>query len=126
MNGYVIVRQVVPAASIERLAELLWAFDEKDPLIRGITPGRPAGLSACFRVLRLNLHCYTCGMSSKLSSGNPYMRDPVLRQQSVLTSVAGSSAIEGIHAPFKQGAVTSPSSTPASTAPQSPVTRRKP
>ena len=31
MNGYVIVRQVVPAASIERLAELLWAFDEKDP-----------------------------------------------------------------------------------------------
>jgi hypothetical protein len=92
--------------------------------------GRPAGLSACFRVLLFNLHCYTFNMSSKLSSGNPYMRDPVVRQQSVLTSVASSSAIEGIHAPFKQGAVTLPSgalsSTLASTAPQSPVTRRKP
>jgi hypothetical protein len=30
-SGYVIVRQAVPAASVERLAKLLWAFDEKDP-----------------------------------------------------------------------------------------------
>ena len=30
-NGYVIVRQAVPAANVERLVELLWAFDEKDP-----------------------------------------------------------------------------------------------
>ena len=31
-NGYVIVRQAVPAANVERLVELLWAFDEKDPV----------------------------------------------------------------------------------------------
>ena len=30
-KGYVIVRQAVPAANVERLAELLWRFDEKDP-----------------------------------------------------------------------------------------------
>ena len=30
-NGYVIVRQAVPAANVERLVNLLWAFDEKDP-----------------------------------------------------------------------------------------------
>ena len=30
-NGYVIVRQAVPAANVERLVGLLWAFDEKDP-----------------------------------------------------------------------------------------------
>jgi hypothetical protein len=30
-NGYVIVRQAVPAANVERLVDLLWAFDEKDP-----------------------------------------------------------------------------------------------
>jgi hypothetical protein len=30
-NGYVIVRQAVPAANVERLVELLWRFDEKDP-----------------------------------------------------------------------------------------------
>jgi hypothetical protein len=30
-KGYVIVRQVVPAANVERLVELLWAFDEKNP-----------------------------------------------------------------------------------------------
>jgi len=29
--GYVIVRQAVPLAQVERLVELLWAFDEKDP-----------------------------------------------------------------------------------------------
>src|ERR1700761_3869435 len=30
-RGYVIVRQAVPAANVERLVNLLWAFDEKDP-----------------------------------------------------------------------------------------------
>src|SRR2546423_1865668 len=29
--GYVIVRQVVPVANVERLVDLLWAFDGKDP-----------------------------------------------------------------------------------------------
>ena len=41
-------------------------------------------------------------MSSKLSSVNPYLRDPIVRKQTVFTSVSSSSAIEGIHAPFKQ------------------------
>jgi hypothetical protein len=41
-------------------------------------------------------------MSAKLSTSNPYLRDPALRQRSVLVSVATSSAIEGIRAPFKQ------------------------
>lgn len=30
-KGYVIVRQAVPAANVERLVDLLWTFDEKDP-----------------------------------------------------------------------------------------------
>ncbi len=30
-KGYVIVRQAVPAVNVERLADLLWRFDEKDP-----------------------------------------------------------------------------------------------
>jgi hypothetical protein len=30
-KGYVIVHQAVPAANIERLVDLLWQFDEKDP-----------------------------------------------------------------------------------------------
>ncbi|MBL0371407.1 phytanoyl-CoA dioxygenase family protein [Rhizobium sp. KVB221] len=30
-RGYVVVRQVVPSANIERLVNLLWQFDEKDP-----------------------------------------------------------------------------------------------
>jgi Phytanoyl-CoA dioxygenase (PhyH) len=30
-KGYVIVRQAVPAANVERLVNLLWEFDEKDP-----------------------------------------------------------------------------------------------
>jgi len=40
-------------------------------------------------------------MSSKLSSTNTYMRDPGVRRTSVLRSVATSSAIEGIRAPFR-------------------------
>jgi hypothetical protein len=30
-SGYVIVRQAVPPANVERLVDLLWTFDEKDP-----------------------------------------------------------------------------------------------
>lgn len=41
-------------------------------------------------------------MSSKLSKSNPFLRDPAVREKSVMKSVAGSSAIEGIHAPFRK------------------------
>lgn len=30
-KGYIIVRQAVPQANVERLVDLLWKFDEKDP-----------------------------------------------------------------------------------------------
>ena len=30
-SGYVVVRQAVPAANVERLVDLLWRFDDKDP-----------------------------------------------------------------------------------------------
>ena len=30
-NGYVIVRQAVPTSNVERLVDVLWRFDEKDP-----------------------------------------------------------------------------------------------
>ena len=30
-RGYVVVRQAVPPANVQRLADLLWQFDEKDP-----------------------------------------------------------------------------------------------
>jgi hypothetical protein len=30
-KGYVIVRQIVPPANVERLASVLWEFDDKDP-----------------------------------------------------------------------------------------------
>ncbi len=43
-------------------------------------------------------------MSSKLSSANRYLRDPVLRERTVVRNVATSSAIEGIRAPFKRDA----------------------
>lgn len=41
-------------------------------------------------------------MGSKLSTVNPYLRDPIVRKRTVFTSVSSSSAIEGIRAPFKQ------------------------
>lgn len=76
-----------------------------------------------------DMRCYTCNMSSKLSAANPYLRDPVMRRRMVLTSVASSSAIEGIHAPFKHAAVAPSSgraaSTRASTTLQGSVTRPK-
>ena len=41
-------------------------------------------------------------MCPKLTDTNPYLRDPIERSRLVLRSVAGSSAIEGIHHPFKK------------------------
>jgi Fic family protein len=41
-------------------------------------------------------------MRRKLSAANPYLRDPAQRERTLLKSVASSSAIEGIHAPFRQ------------------------
>jgi hypothetical protein len=40
----------------------------------------------------------------RLTVANPYLRDPVQRERSVLKSVASSSAIEGIRAPFRDPA----------------------
>jgi len=39
-------------------------------------------------------------MGAKLSSTNRYLKDPALRGKLILVSVASSSAIEGIRAPF--------------------------
>ena len=44
---------------------------------------------------------YNSRVNSKLCNVNPYLRDPALRERMVFTSVATSSAIEGVHAPFK-------------------------
>jgi len=41
-------------------------------------------------------------MSSKLTSTNPYLRDPAIRERMVTKSVATSTAVEGVHAPYKQ------------------------
>jgi hypothetical protein len=41
-------------------------------------------------------------MRSKLSTSNPYLRDSELRESMVFKSVASSSAIEGIRAPFRR------------------------
>jgi hypothetical protein len=41
-------------------------------------------------------------MSAKLASTNRYLRDPVVRRKLIFKSVASSSAIEGIRAPFKK------------------------
>jgi len=39
-------------------------------------------------------------VSSKLPKTNRHLRDPVARERAILKSVASSSAIEGIRAPF--------------------------
>jgi hypothetical protein len=44
---------------------------------------------------------YNSSMSTKLSSTNPYLRDPATRKSMVIRSVVTSSAIEGIRASFK-------------------------
>jgi hypothetical protein len=43
-------------------------------------------------------------MGAKLSAANRYLRNPSVRQRAVVRSVATSSAIEGIRAPFKRKA----------------------
>lgn len=40
-------------------------------------------------------------MGKKLVQANPYLRDPMTRRRAILRSVATSSAIEGIRAPFR-------------------------
>jgi hypothetical protein len=42
-------------------------------------------------------------MSIKLSVANRYLRNPEVREKTVTRSVATSSAIEGIRAPFGRG-----------------------
>jgi hypothetical protein len=49
-------------------------------------------------------------MSIKLSVANRYLRDPDVREKTVTRSVATSSAIEGIRAPFGRGVHTGASS----------------
>jgi len=49
-------------------------------------------------------------MSTKLSSVNPYLRDPATRKSMVIRSVVTSSAIEGIRAVFKQARKGAPKS----------------
>jgi hypothetical protein len=57
-------------------------------------------------------------MSTKLSKTNPHLRDPVASERTILKSVASSSAIEGIRAPFRE-----PSTAKAKSAPK--TQRRK-
>lgn len=61
----------------------------------------------------IRVGCYNTPMSPKLSVANPYLRNPIRRARMVLKSVASSSAIEGIRAPFRKMASSTgkPSST---------------
>jgi len=63
-------------------------------------------------------------MGSKLSSTNPYLRHPAVRQSTVFTSVSSSSAIEGIHAPFRDP-VPGKSKAPAPATATPPVSPRR-
>jgi hypothetical protein len=47
---------------------------------------------------------YTRCVGTKLSVANRYLRNPEVRERTVTRSVATSSAIEGIRAPFGRGA----------------------
>lgn len=70
--------------------------------------------------------CYGAAMSSKLTVANPYLREPAMRERTVLKSVATSSAIEGIRAPFQRptnGAPKAATTTPRATARKSRPTR---
>jgi hypothetical protein len=53
---------------------------------------------------------YTRGVGTKLCVTNRYLRNPEVRERTVTRSVATSSAIEGIRAPFGGGAKTGASS----------------
>jgi hypothetical protein len=48
---------------------------------------------------------YHLSVSKKLSASNPYLRDPVVRKESLWVSAKSSSAIEGIHHPFSKDAL---------------------
>jgi hypothetical protein len=50
------------------------------------------------------LACYNSLMGAKLSAANRYLRNSAMRERTVVKSVATSSAIEGIRAPFKRKA----------------------
>ena len=52
-------------------------------------------------------------MSTKLSSLNPYLRDPTVRKRTVMRSVLTSSAIEGIRGAFKRPSANDKSSSRA-------------
>jgi hypothetical protein len=47
---------------------------------------------------------YTKAVGTKLSVANRYLRNPEVRERTVTRSVATSSAIEGIRAPFGRSA----------------------
>jgi hypothetical protein len=53
---------------------------------------------------------YTKCVGTKLSVANRYLRNPGVRERTVTKSVATSSAIEGIRAPFGRSAKTAASS----------------
>ncbi len=53
---------------------------------------------------------YNKCVGTKLSVANRYLRNPEVRERTVTRSVATSSAIEGIRAPFGRGAKTAASS----------------
>jgi hypothetical protein len=44
-NGYIVVKQAVPKEQAQRLADLLWEFEEKDPLT--LRPGMPHPAPKC-------------------------------------------------------------------------------
>ena len=84
----------------------------------------------CLRVLRRAADALaavlTLMLSTKLSHTNPYLRDPAMRKRGLLISVASSSAIEGIHAPFKNAIASAKRAAIGATAvPRKSVTRAK-
>ena len=48
------------------------------------------------------MNAYHSHMSAKLAATNRYLKDAEARRKLIFKSVASSSAIEGIRAPFKQ------------------------
>ena len=52
----------------------------------------------------ISMRCYNRRMGAKLSTANRFLRNPAARERAVIKSVATSSAIEGIRAPFKRKA----------------------
>lgn len=73
----------------------------KDLVEKGcLMPLEAAGRSSAYRI---PWERFISGSTSqKLSNTNPYLSDPEARERDVFTSAASSSAIEGIHAPFRR------------------------